>query len=374
MQGGINKAKINYIDNLRVLMTILVVLHHTFISYGGPGSWYYTDKTTNEAALVAMTLFVATNQSFFMGFFFFLSALFTETSYVKKGAWQFITDRLKRLGIPILFYSFVLSPVLNYIIYKFGNNGKTTFIQYLGGYDDWLDPGVLWFVVALLVFTLIYAVFKQFYRNLQHSQRSFPSNTAILFFALGLGLTSFLVRIIFPVGWVLHPLGFQLAHFPQYIAMFILGIIASRSGWLNSIDFRKGKQWLITALLLVFVVFPLFFILADSAISTFQGNGTWQSFIAAMWEQLTGISIMVGLAAIAQHKWNFTTPLLKQMARCAFATYIFHPAAVVSISLLLKPLQVDPALKLIIAAPLAVIVSFSLAGLIVKVPVVNNIV
>ena len=230
------------------------------------------------------------------------------------------------------------------------------------------------FQVACSTYELIYVFFKQFNKNLRHRQSSFPSNTAILFFALGLGVVSYLVRIIFPVGWVLHPFGFQLAHFPQYIAMFTLGIIANQNKWLESINIKKGKRWLIVALLMVFVIFPLIFILSNSAIAAFQGNGTWQSFIAAIWEQLTGISIIVGLAALARNKWNYTNGLLKHMSRCAFATYIFHPLIVVTICLLLKPLQADPAFKLLIAAPLAVILSFSLASLIVKIPVVNNIV
>lgn len=213
MQTQTKKDKIHYIDNLRVLMTVLVVLHHTVICYGGPGSWYYMDKTTNEGALIAMTVFVATNQAFFMGFFFFLSALFTETSYLKKGQRQFVTDRLKRLGIPVLFYSFVLSPVLNFLIYKFGDKGQATFIQYLSGYDDWLDPGVLWFVLALLLFTLLYVAFTPARKKPKPALRSFPSNTAILFFALGLGIISYLVRIIFPIGWVLHPSAFSLHTF-----------------------------------------------------------------------------------------------------------------------------------------------------------------
>jgi peptidoglycan/LPS O-acetylase OafA/YrhL len=33
------KEKIYYIDNLRVLLTALVVLHHSFVTYGAPGGW-----------------------------------------------------------------------------------------------------------------------------------------------------------------------------------------------------------------------------------------------------------------------------------------------------------------------------------------------
>ena len=111
------QKKIFYIDNLRVILTILVVLHHTFITYGAPGSWYYMQKTTQQAALIPMTMFVAVNQSFFMGFFFFLSAYFIRSSYEKKGAAKFVKDRLIRLGIPLIFYSFILGPAIKSAIY-----------------------------------------------------------------------------------------------------------------------------------------------------------------------------------------------------------------------------------------------------------------
>ena len=65
-------AKLAYINNIKILMTILVVLHHVTVTYGGPGSWYYNEKTTRLAALIPMNMFVSVNQAFFMGFFFML--------------------------------------------------------------------------------------------------------------------------------------------------------------------------------------------------------------------------------------------------------------------------------------------------------------
>lgn len=374
MQSLPNKNKITYIDNLRILLTGLVVMHHTVICYGGPGGWYFTDATTNPSALIVMTLFVATNQAFFMGFFFFLSAYFMEASYAKKGAAAFTKDRLKRLGIPLLFYSFVLSPVMNFLVYKYGLKLPATFIQYLQGYNDWLDPGVLWFVAALLLFTLVYVLFKLWGKRTAGDIKRFPSHQTIFVFALGLGLISYLVRIVFPTGWVLHPLGFQLAHFTQYICLFVLGIVAYRKAWLNSIYLAVAKPWLITALLLVFLIFPGIFLLAKSPLASFAGNGTWQSLLAAVWEQLTGVSIMVALTAIGKYKFNFSTPFTQQLSRSAYATYIFHPLVVICISLSLQSWSVDPVFKLLVAAPTAVVLSFCLGWLLVKLPVVKEII
>lgn len=376
MQPAKAPSKISYIDNLRVLLTVLVILHHTCITYGAPGGWYFYDKTSNETATIFMTLFVAVNQSFFMGFFFFLSALFTESSYLKKGAKQFILDRLKRLGLPLLFYSFIFSPLLNFIIYRFGYNKPATLLQYLKGYDNWIDPGVMWFVAALLLFTFLYVVYKQVAGKKETTISHLPNNNKILLFALSLGLISYTVRIFFPVGWVLEPLGFQFAHFTQYIALFIAGIAASRNKWLDDIGSSKGKRWRRLALVLV-LAFPLLYgvkTITNSPLESFQGNSTWQSSLAAIWEQLTGISIIMALLATAKFKWNYTTPLLKSAARAAYATYILHPLVVVVVALVLKPLQIEPALKFLIAAPVVVPMSFLLGSFVTKLPVVKNIV
>jgi len=370
------KTKITYIDNLRVLLTILVILHHTFITYGAPGGWYYTQKSTNMGALIPMTMFVAINQAFFMGFFFFLSALFTEPSYIKKGARIFMVDRLKRLGIPLLFYTFMLGPCMNYLIEVFGKGHSMSFIKYLSGYDDWVDFGVLWFVLALLVFTCLYVLVQRVTAGNPRKTYPGPSNTTILVFAVTLGIISYAVRIVFPVGWVLHPIGFQLAYFTQYIAMFAMGVVASRSNWLSGIDYKKGKRWKIIAIVLL-LSFPLLYvvkIVTNCPLESFNGNGTWQSLLNALWEQITGVSIMVALLGICRQKWNTSTPLLQKMARSAYATYIIHPLFIISIALLLKDWNIEPAVKLLVAAPIAVTASFVFAGLLVKLPGVKDVV
>lgn len=35
------KEKIVYIDHLKVVLTVLVIMHHAFITYGAPGGWYW---------------------------------------------------------------------------------------------------------------------------------------------------------------------------------------------------------------------------------------------------------------------------------------------------------------------------------------------
>jgi len=369
-------SKIYYIDRLKVLLTILVVMHHASVTYGAPGGWYYAEKTTLMGALIPMTLFVSINQAYFMGFFFFLSAFFIPASFQKKGAGVFIKDRLKRLGIPLLFYSFVLSPLLGYLVNYFAKGHTVSYLQYLQGFDHWIDFGVLWFVAALLLFTLFHVLMQIWIKYIPITGIRVPGPGRILLFAIGIGIISYLVRIYFPVGWVLHPLGFQLGHFTQYIALFILGLLAASNNWLKLIPLQTGKRMALIVFLL-FLFFPVFYIIRvklDIPISWYSGGFHWQSLLYAVWEQAIGFSIITALLCYGREYLNHTTVFISHLSRAAFAVYIFHPLVLISLSLLLRNYSLDPSIKLLIVAPAGVVGSFLLASLIVRIPGVRNIV
>lgn len=372
-----SKSKIAYIDYLKVILTILVIVHHAAVTYGAPGGWYYSEKTTLLGVSLALTTLVAINQSFFMGFFFFLSALFIPSSHDKKGPVKFITDRLVRLGLPLFFYSFILSPFLSFIPYNYtGTHPKITYLQYLGGFDSWISFGVLWFVAALLIFTLLYVLFRLIIKKYELNLPA-PTSTQILLAAGVIGLVSYVVRLFFPVGWVLEPLGFQLGHFPQYIAMFVLGLIASRSKWLEKMELKTGKQMRRTATYLVAIGFPLFFVaqqLLNFPVSEFNIGGHWPSLWYALWEQLTGFSIAAALLIIGRSRLNNPGAWVTSISRTTFAMYIFHPLVLIALSVALHNLAIEPGLKFLIVAPLAVIGTFLLAKLLVKVPGLKKII
>lgn len=368
--------KLFYIDNIKVLLTILVVLHHTFIAYCFSDGWYYTEKTAHIAAAVPMTMFVSINQSFFMGLFFLLSAYFMGPSYDRKGASRFIADRLLRLGIPLLFYSFVFSPFLSYLVYYFAKGHHITYLQYLSGFDSWIDFGVMWFVAALLVFTLIYLLGRSLIKITFKKPLPMPGAGTILLFAVSLGVISFLTRILFPVGWVLKPLGFQLGHFPQYIALFIVGLLAYRNQWFDNLSQRTGKRLTWSAWLCL-LFFPVFFIIQvklNMPVAWYSGGFHWQSLLYALWEQWIGLSILTALLCRAKRSWNASSPLLGRLSRCSFAVYIFHPLAIVALTLAVRNWSVDPAIKLLLVAPLAILCSFLLAAFVLLIPGVKKII
>ena len=76
--------RLYFVDNLRIFLISLVVLHHLSITYGAPGSWYYNESQPEGLLILPLAMFVATNQAFFMGLFFLISAYFTEKSFAGK--------------------------------------------------------------------------------------------------------------------------------------------------------------------------------------------------------------------------------------------------------------------------------------------------
>ena len=104
-------SRLLFIDNIRVFLTILVILHHLMIMYAGSGSFLYNEGRQDTLTAVLGTWFCAVNQAYFMGFFLLIAAYFVPGSYDRKGAGHFLKDRLIRLGIPLVVYSWIISPL-----------------------------------------------------------------------------------------------------------------------------------------------------------------------------------------------------------------------------------------------------------------------
>jgi glucan biosynthesis protein C len=379
------KTRLLYIDNLRVLLTILVILHHLAIGYGAPGNNIYIETgRISMVSTILMTLFVAINQSFFMGFFFMISSYFIPRSYDRKGPWLFTKDRLIRLGIPLLFYIIVLDPLINFVVARFyGFSGSLS--QFLSLHLEYtvdnkaLGVGPLWFVAVLLIFSLVYVLWRLVFRQQAApppSQDKAPSNLVIAAFALMLGLLTFVVRIWIPVGVQFDLLGIQFAHFVQYIALFIVGLVAYRRNWFVALTVGQAKVWLVIIVILL-LIFPILLVVSgalEGNIDAVMGGMHWQSLAYSIWEQFMCLAMVVTLLVWFRTKFNRQGSLAQKMSAAAYATYIFHRPVITLLALALVSIQLDLALKFVLVAPLAVALSFLVGYGVKQLPVARDIV
>lgn len=370
------KDRLLFIDNLRILLIVLVILVHLAITYGAPvGDWYYQEVRAGMIESIFYIFFLAVSQSFFMGFFFLISGYFTPGSYDRKGASLFFKDRLLRLGIPLLFYIIFIDPLIGYVL-AISDGFTGSFLDFLGSYTGnyrGLATGPLWFVESLLIFAVIYVVWRLLVKSAGRV-RKIPGNTTIAIFAFILGIVAFIVRIWFPIGWYFELLHLQIPFFPQYIAMFIVGLIASRGNWFMLISEKTGRlwSWMAGALLILFPVLLFLYIYSGDP-ALLAGGLNWQAFTYALWEQFLGVAIIIALAVSFREKYNNQGRLAKAMSASAYAVYIFHAPIIVFLALSLRDVILDPLLKFVLVAPLAVGLCFLLSDYIRKLPIARSI-
>jgi glucan biosynthesis protein C len=377
-----SKPRMFYIDNLRILLTILVILHHSAIGYGGPGGFaYYEQGQISTVSTMLMTLLLSINQAFFMGFFFMISSYFSPSSVDRKGAWPYLKDRLIRLGIPLLFYILVIDPLFGYGLARYrGYPGSLR--EFLGlVLNDYqhLGVGPLWFVEVLLIFSIIYALwrllFKRAAAGAAAGESKAPGNLAIAGFALVTGLLTFVVRLWLPVGTV-NFFGFQFSHFVQYIAMLVIGVVAYRRNWFSGLTAAQGKFW--RWIIVVFIVLFFAMFIAGGAlegnIAPFMGGLYWQAMAYALWEQFMCMAVVVTLLVWFRTRFNQQGAFTKQLSAASYATYIFHQPAIVGLMLVLSGIKLDMGLKWLLVAPVMVSACFLVGWVVKQLPLARRIV
>ena len=325
------------LDHIRIVLTTLVILHHTAIVYGGSGGWYWREEP--DSSTLPLLLFNAVNQSFFMGFFFLLAGYFTPGSVERKGAARYLGERLRRLGIPLLGYFFLISPA------------TVALARMADGHAFWpgwwamtrqgeFRPGPLWFVEALLIFALVYVGWRRFRKPAKttHDDGDVAAEGAgirtgmLLFAATAVALVSFAVRLAVPVGS--EVLWLQLGYFPGYVLLFTVGCRAARSRALERVSAREAIPWGVVSLLAV-VLLPVM-IGTRSAHGSFLGGWTLNALIYATWNPLAGWGIIL-LMLWGFRRWFSTgTVATAWLSRHAYGSYIIHPPVVVGISLLAR--------------------------------------
>ena len=382
-EAGQSKAttRLLFVDNIRVFLTMLVILHHTMIIYAASGNWgLYMEGRQDDITKALGAWFCAVNQAYFMSLFLLISAYFVPGSYDRKGAGHFLKDRLIRLGIPLIIYSWIISP-LSYVVVIYVTLGQVLPLsRYLpgGGFEGILGAGPLWFVEVLLIFSLVYVLYRLLVRSRPASptkETRFPSNRAIVVFALLLGLAGFLVRGEFVMDeYNFKALNLQIPFFAQYIALFVVGLIAFRRNWLVELPDRTGRLWLRIAVLMVILWAPM--MVVNGAINddnSFKGGWCWQSLVYALWESFLCVSMCIGLVYLFRRYRNRRGRIAAFLVPNAYTAYLIHAMVITALAFAFQDIALFPQLKWLIVALVAVPLCFGISALIRKLPYTDRV-
>lgn len=373
-------TRLLFVDNIRVFLTILVILHHLMITYAGTGSWLYTEGSPDLITSALGGWYCAIDQAFFMGLFLLISAYFVPGSYDRKGAGRFLKDRLIRLGIPLIVYSWIINPVLWYASHY--QEIRTPFWSYFPaeyfGSGYLIGQGPLWFVEVLLIFSLVYVAWRRLAPSRQAKpigEAGFPRSSVIVLFALLLAIATFLVRVVFVMDdYSFKLLNLQFPFFAQYIALFVVGLIAYRHNWLMSLPDKTGRRWLIVAIVLIVVYAPMMLALgvADNQV-TFKGGWHWQSLVFAVWESVYCISMCIGLIYAFRRYLNHQGRIAGFLVPNAYTAYLIHAPVIVALAFAVRDVALYPLFKWALVGLVAVPLCFGLSSLIRKLPYTDRV-
>ncbi len=365
---AVASSRMAFIDNIRILLTVMVILVHLAITYGSTGSWFYAERPSTELAGILLSLYSAFSQFFFMGLFFLISGYFVPGSVDRKGLLKYTKDRLVRLGIPLVLFSLLVSPFTEYAksmtVYHDNTRDIVTYTI-----DYWASrnyaPGPLWFVEVLLVFSLAYILGRALLSlGKRTSAKADPAatkrpltNAWIAAFILVCAPLNFIVRLASPIGEEWEHL--QMAFMPQYILMVAAGILAYRNGWLTDLPAGVRKLWSAIAIPAALAL-PVVMVasgVTDGNNAVLGGLNAWSALLS-IWEPVFCISISIALISLFQRRFNRQGAIARVMSQNSYAVYIIHPMIIIPGAFLLRNIALDPLLKWTLFSPLLIAACF----------------
>lgn len=370
--------RLHYLDNLMIFLSVLVVLHHVCIGYGTMGGWCYVtpEKLTGSVQIIFSAL-SGIEASFSMSLFFFISGYLTIPSLEKKGANKFIKGRLIRLLIPLLFVMILFSPSVSYYAELHNHTTTLSWFNYVLKQNlSSLNTSHTWFILALIVFELIYIIYwiyiKPNYSISKQLPNGIPSHTGIFLVTALIFFLTITSRQIYPLGK--HFIGLELANFVPYISMYMLGILLYRKQWLDSLPEKIAKTWFLLSLIsAIYICYVIYTITKNpSAAEKYTRGINWESVSLSLTQTLICIGFSSFLLYIFNKFFNSTNSLLSKMRVNRYGVYIFHPAVVVGLTIALEFVSANIYGKFLIACVLSIVLSFIMVALIRSIPFVKR--
>ncbi|MGO1974763.1 MAG: acyltransferase family protein [Propionibacteriaceae bacterium] len=364
------RARLHWVDNLRVGLTILVIIHHCALTYGNIPLWFYNEVAQDPSGGL-LDVVVVVNQTFFMGLFFFLSGLFVPRSIDRKGSGGFSRDRLIRLGLPLLGFLILLRPLAGLYGWLTTEDRPSFGLHYV---LTW-DPGPTWFLEVLLVFSLVYAVIIAVRPRADTEtllgEAAKPSGARVVGFLAGLalviGAAMGLWMQLVPTGTYWPVVGLPTpSYLPQYAIMFALGIVVTRRDWLRVLPGWAG--WIGAALFVVSV--PLF---GMSLLASGAGTTAANQLAEGLATGFAGVGLSVMWLVVFRRLFDHTGRLAAFLSANAFAVYVIHPVVLVWVAVLLSGLSTVAIAKFAALLIISVPACWLLAALLRKIPAVGRV-
>jgi Acyltransferase family len=358
-----------YLDNLKVLLIVAIIAIHAVLSYTGTiEAWSYTavrEVTLDPIVEIALLVTVSPFGYFIITLLFLMAGLLTGPSVQRKGPAGFARDRLVRLGVPFLVYVLVVQPVTMYLLeHPLGEAPGSYWDEFLGD-ERQLDTGPLWFVGVLLIFSLAYAGWVA----LAGTPSGWPGRPVtvklLTVTTMAVAAVAFAVRMAYPYGGDSGFTDLNFWQWPACLAVFGLGVTASRLGWLKSVpDSLHRRCRLITVVATGAMIGLLTLVGALDLVGQAMGGASWPAAGFAVVESTLSIFGAVWVLGAAQRHlagglWS------ERLSRSVYGAFMVQTVVLIGVAAAMRPVPLPAEAKAVLLAGAGVAASFALAWLLI---------
>ena len=355
------KPRLDFLDSVRNLLTILVIYMHTAVAYGGTGSWAYISKAHPPSAQLEILNGLA--QMFYMAAFFLISGFFSRISLERKPAAEFVKGKLIRLGIPTAVYTLV-GPPLQTAIMRVLLEKKSLDIQILLDHVRNLHGirGAVWYCALLLIFDCLHAL-KVAVSPIRLSSH-LPSFTFILLGITSSIVLSFCVRIVLPCTYVWPPMNLRIGYVPQYALAYILGLSIRHIEIWDPLP--SPMVWLLSAATIITIPVSALALSGPTRIDTAERCGGLNRFAAsyAVTNETLGYLLFATVFKLCRAFVNKRS----MFSRYAYGAFLLHPIVSVAIEAALDGWMASAGTKLVAVGTMNVCASWAAAWALLKIP------
>jgi surface polysaccharide O-acyltransferase-like enzyme len=354
-------------DNLRVAVIAGVIVVHTATAYVVDIPWYYDDeRATSGVWPLLLSPLVVMGALFALGPLFLVAGWFSVRSLAHRGPGGFVRSRLLRLGVPLLVYVLLINPLADYL----GNLRQED--RSLASYLGTTEVSVMWFVAALLAFSVAYAALR--YLRPAARQRG-PLRAGLLAAAaLTIAASSFAVWQLWPPTGDMY-LNPRLGEWPQGAVLFALGVHAADTGWLENFPpvLARRLGWVAAAGVAALMTLMLYLVLARGEDQALVMGADLPTMLFALLDGVIAVAGTLWFLAWLRGRWPTHGMRLGKAARASYATYFIHPLVLTAIMVLFASVALVPEIKFVLVAAAGVAACFTVGYALTRVPGVSKV-
>ena len=358
-----------WVDNLRVVLIAGVIVVHTATAYVVDIPWYYEqERAASDLWSVVIGLPTLLAGAFGLGPLFLVAGTFSARSLARVGPARFTRARLARLGIPLLVFVALIQPLTDWTGNRRSERGS--FLHYLGI----TEVSVMWFVAALLVFSLAYAALRRL-RPVRRPTRPAHPLRLLTAAAATIAVASLAVWQVWP--WNAEVLlNLRVGEWPQGAVLFALGVHAGETGWpqeLSRASVRRLGRVAAAAAAALSGLIGFEVLVRGDVDALLEARVPLDTALLAVLDGILAVAWTVWCTAWFQRRWNRHGVLMAKAGRASYATYVLHPLVLTTLMVLFAVVTLAPALKFLTLSVLAVPACFLVGYALTRMPGVSRV-